>query len=183
MSAHSALPLAVQDNLAALDQIADWIGTLDASAYARRVEVCFGSSVGGHLRHVLDHYLSLCAGLTEGRVDYATRQRDPRVESDPAHAGGVLGRVRAQLQALAGRFPGGAALQVRTEAAHEAVDWAPSSLLRELDFALSHTVHHLALIAVISQLIGQPTPPDFGVAPSTLRHRQAQAQIPVAAGT
>lgn len=47
-----------------------------------------------------------------------------------------------------------------------------SSLPRELQFLLSHTVHHYALIATMNAVAGVETPEDFGVAPSTLVYRR-----------
>lgn len=37
---------------------------------------------------------------------------------------------------------------------------------------LSHAVHHYALIAVIGRRRDRPVDEDFGVAPSTLKHRR-----------
>ena len=48
--------------------------------------------------------------------------------------------------------------------------WADSSVERELQVLLSHTVHHYALIAVALRLHGHPVDEEFGVAPSTLRY-------------
>ncbi len=57
-----------------------------------------------------------------------------------------------------------------------------SSLRRELHFLLSHTVHHYALIAMILARHGVEVEPDFGVAPSTLRHWARQEQSAKPAG-
>jgi hypothetical protein len=46
--------------------------------------------------------------------------------------------------------------------------WHRSSLGRELEFVLSHTVHHHALIAEKLAANGDNAVRDFGVAPSTL---------------
>ena len=43
----------------------------------------------------------------------------------------------------------------------------PTSLARELVFALQHTIHHQAIIAVLLQPIGVATPSRFGYAPAT----------------
>ncbi len=48
---------------------------------------------------------------------------------------------------------------------------ATSSITRELDFLLSHTIHHYAIIAVLCRLQNVEVEPDFGVAPSTLRYQ------------
>ena len=57
-------------------------------------------------------------------------------------------------------------------------DVTASSIGRELGFLLSHTIHHCALIAVMMRLRGLATPPGFGVAPATMRHRDAHPVAP-----
>ena len=59
--------------------------------------------------------------------------------------------------------------------AGEPAVWSRSSLLRELQFALSHTVHHYAIIARQLRERGAEPGADFGVAPSTLAARDAGA--------
>jgi hypothetical protein len=54
--------------------------------------------------------------------------------------------------------------------------WTHSSARRELQFLLSHTVHHYALIAMICRQYGVGVEEDFGVAPSTLKYRRQMAQ-------
>ena len=48
-----------------------------------RTEARHARTVGPHLRHVLDHYSALLAGLPDFRVDYDARARDSHLESDP----------------------------------------------------------------------------------------------------
>ena len=50
--------------------------------------------------------------------------------------------------------------------------WAPSTIVRELQFLLSHTVHHFALISTMNSINNVATPENFGIAPSTLVHRR-----------
>lgn len=49
-------------------------------------------------------------------------------------------------------------------------DWSISSLKRELQFLLSHTIHHYSLIALALRLQGFEPGAAFGVAPSTLKN-------------
>ena len=56
------------------------------------------------------------------------------------------------------------------------VPWSGSTVRRELDFLLSHTVHHYALIAMSLRLRGLPVPAELGVAPSTLEHWRRQGR-------
>ena len=53
-------------------------------------------------------------------------------------------------------------------------DATQSSINRELQYLVAHTVHHYALIGFILRLQGIVPPEDFGIAPSTLQHFQAR---------
>ena len=48
--------------------------TTDAS-YAAPCEACFDSTLGGHMRHILEHYGNFLHGLDEGLVNYDRRDR------------------------------------------------------------------------------------------------------------
>ena len=162
--------LAARDNIAALQQGRALLKGLPPEIYRRRAAECFNSSIGGHMRHVLDHYSSLLEGLGSGQVDYEARTRDARIEADPAFAIDILDGLCGHMEGLSQN----AQLAVRSECCGEqAPVWAETSLLRELEFSLSHTVHHYALIAVMAGLAGMPVPGNFGMAPSTLRHLAA----------
>ena len=94
------------------------------------------------------------------------------IESDPRYAAAQLEAIGERLE----RLEADREVRVRAECAPaETVMWGGSSVVRELEFLLSHTVHHYALIGVICQLGGHKLPKDFGMAPSTLRYLQAQA--------
>lgn len=164
---------AVDANLHVLQQGRELLKSLDPSRYVSRVPACFNSTPGGHLRHVIDHYLGLLDGLAAGRIDYEHRARDPRVEGEADYAAGVIDGIMGRLRALS--LHGDAALEVRSESAGEAGVWGGSSLLRELEFLLSHTVHHFALIATMCRLLGHEPAADFGMAPSTLKYNQGRA--------
>ncbi len=138
--------------------------------------MCFGSSLGGHFRHVVEHYEEFLRGLESGHIDYEARQRDSAVEND---SGVARARLLSLVQALEQvSLAPNRSLKVRVETAPPGATepWTDSSLLRELEMLLSHTVHHYALIAISCRLLGNEPGSDFGMAPSTLRHRQAQAR-------
>ena len=52
--------------------------------------------------------------------------------------------------------------------------WLGTSLGRELEFLISHTVHHYALMAVIAGQQDAALPVDFGLAPSTLKFQRTE---------
>lgn len=148
---------------------------LPAATYARSVSVAFGSSIGGHYRHCLDHFASLMNGRDTEFVDYDARTRDERLERDSEFA---LQRTRELRSALESLVPEdldlgvGVRCQVSYEKGNSPITY--SSLGREWVYAIAHGIHHYALIAVMARLQGAELPPQFGVAPSTVAHRLAQ---------
>jgi uncharacterized damage-inducible protein DinB len=163
----------IRDNIAALRQGIELLAGLPSAHYTRKTPACFNSSAGGHLRHVIEHYLSFLQGLDTGELDYEARARDPLIESDPGYAGAQMEMIAGRL----GQMSDDRVIHVRSESvpAEQATGWCASSASRELEFLLSHTIHHYALVGVICQLAGHAPPKDFGMAPSTLRHLRAQA--------
>ncbi len=71
-------------------------GRLPASAYRAGADQNGGGSIGAHLRHVLDHYLSFLGGLASGRIDYDVRRRGSVVEQDPGAAIETIDRICAR---------------------------------------------------------------------------------------
>lgn len=127
------------------------------------------SPVGAQFRHVLDHYQAFIEGWETGAIDYDARRRDPGVERDPAEA---LARAEAAIAALE-RIHGEdanrpVAVQMDPGGGQHLPDWRPSTVGRELQFLVSHTVHHYALIKLLLEDAGVKLPPDFGTAPSSL---------------
>jgi hypothetical protein len=128
--------------------------------------------VGPHLRHCVDAYSCLLVGLEDRLVDYDGRGRDPRLESERSAGREALGRLVEGLGRLAGVDPE-TELRVRVDTPAGATGpeaTSHSTLHRELQFLVGHTVHHFALIAMILRQNGVDPGREFGVAPSTLAH-------------
>lgn len=131
------------------------------------------SPIGAHFRHVLEHYQAFLDGLDGGRVDYDARPREAALEQDIELALSTAEEVALRLDFLEERPRW---RQLFINAASEAGltdrhDWTASTVGRELGFLLSHTIHHYALIKLLAADHGLMLDADFGVAPSTLRHR------------
>ncbi len=164
----------IAHNIVYLRQGLDLLHTLDDDAYAASHPPYHQSSIGDHLRHCLEHYTSFQAGVDARRIDYDARQRDVRIATVRPYAMQTIQDVIAFLQALA---PEDEAVLVKMDCdkdADSASPWSPSSLKRELQYLLAHTIHHYALIALLLRLQDREPHPDFGVAPSTLKFRKQQ---------
>ncbi|MCP3979311.1 MAG: DinB family protein [bacterium] len=156
-----------------LKQGCDLLRRLDDGLFSRQAPGPFRGGVGGQFRHCLDFYRSFLDGIGAGRVDYSARGRDRRTETDRDHAIAV---TEGLIEGLLALTPAHAEtpLDVKPELSErEDLAWSRSTVQRELQFLVSHTIHHYALIVAL--LIGEGFDlgdefADFGVAPSTLGH-------------
>jgi len=167
---HLANP-AVGENIAILSQALSLLRQITDQRYAEPASRHL-SSCGSHLRHCIDFYASFLRGLDESFVDYSRRERDPEIERSRTRG---IERVEAVIRALRSCSSLPAAREMRVisdDACAEGDDPTParSTLGRELNFLMSHAIHHFALIAVGLRLGGFEPGEGFGVAPSTLRH-------------
>ena len=158
------------DNDHCLGQLDRFLRTIDPADY--RDTSGPESAIGAHVRHLLEHYEILIRDAGRA-VDYDHRARDPDVEHCPETARLRLRSARERLRQMVAHQPGTTLPVLYTPAGSSRPGSQMalrSSLARELMFLHSHTVHHMALIAVLGRQRGLTLADDFGVAPSTLRH-------------
>ncbi len=140
--------------------------TDDQYANTKNAEV---AAAGPHFRHIVDHYDCFLRGIDSGRIDYDDRARDAAVEKDPAHAAMAMTSVMERLRTLS--LDSARLVQVKTDCGNENPLWVTSTAARELQFLVSHTVHHFSLVRIALVAWDVAIDPSFGVAPSTLRFR------------
>ena len=159
-----------------LEQVATLVEQLPPGAYEAPMPDCLDATIGQHLRHCLDHYATLASGLVAGELDYAARRRETEIETDPGRAVQVARTLAVTLADALEGLDLHADLRVRTACGRTGdIAWQRSSVGREIQFVVSHTVHHLAMVAASCRRRGLPVPTELGVAPSTLRHRDTVA--------
>ncbi|MEZ5975263.1 MAG: NRDE family protein [Planctomycetota bacterium] len=135
----------IEDNLVILGQACDLVARVDNARYAQPHPDLGLSSIGSHLRHILDFY-SLFLGAMQrfdgGEavpvLDYDRRERRPAIETDAEQGALALRDIRAALeQRLGGPWP--AALRVQTDSLGcKHAPQSDSSVERELQAMLSH---------------------------------------------
>lgn len=169
---------AAQGNLLVFAQITDLLNALDQGPYTQALPVLSGSSIGQHLRHILEFYVCLFEGSHRGVVDYSSRKRDEAISENPANALVLM----VQLSAFLAEADENKLLRIKPDysADEEQTDDAAytSSLGRELQYAYDHAVHHLAMIRIGLKLYFPevPEPAHLGVAPSTIRFQKNNTQ-------
>jgi len=151
-----------------LDDLAVVLMTVARDVYVSRPESGVSGSVGGHVRHLLDHVVAFLEATSTCALTYDHRQRGTSVELDPREAIAQIYRLRKTFDRMRLRSQDEQVLvRFQLSPNGEAMtSW--STLGRELAFVMSHTVHHQAMIALLLAPSGALSlPARFGYAPST----------------
>ncbi len=155
------------------EQIKDFLKLINPQMYSQPLSTFNGSTVGQHIRHIIDFYLCLLNGIDDTYIDYDHRERNPQIEQDKTVAHNIIQQIAIQTQKL----PIHKMVKVNS-------CFAPdqdiqnteihSSIGRELMYAYDHAIHHLAMVK-IGMNVHYPEVSinkDLGVAPSTLKYRK-----------
>ena len=146
---------------------------IDDKTYAKTSVIAPRGSIGAHLRHCLDFYRTFLKGLESGRIDYNCRQRDALIETDRRLAIHQINQLIEELHETLSIFRIAPILIATEDGSNR--EWCCSSVVRELEFLRSHTIHHYSLMAILLRFQGIEPGEEFGVAPSTLRYWQEEA--------
>ncbi|PCJ54980.1 MAG: hypothetical protein COA73_13930 [Candidatus Hydrogenedentota bacterium] len=130
-------------------------------------------SIGGHLRHCLEHVTCFLAGLDDGLIDYDLRVRSADLENNRTLFRRALQKTMQDLEAIPTDIVGND-IRVRQiqNPGEPPVDMG-TTVERELVFLSSHLVHHMALVVYICRQEGIEVPSDFAIAFSTSAYRAA----------
>jgi len=161
----AALPL-----IALLEELTEVIARLPDSQYAQKPVGVVESSVGGHVRHCLDHVKALIDAVVTGELNYDDRRRGTLVESSPRIACETIDMLIRELCAISEDDLDQPITLTALLCPEEPAVRVQSSIGRELVYVIAHTVHHNALIGAMVKTLGGWLPPRFGYAPSTLKH-------------
>ena len=149
-----------------LEQLEQLIPQLYDS-YATPIEAIGNSSIGDHIRHLIEFYQCLFQAIKQQQeVDYESRQRNQDLALLPEVALSELNRLKK-------------ILREEMEDGPLMVQGVQSSLGRELQYAFDHAVHHCALIKAGLFVLQKKhlVRPDFGVSPSTIRYQKSQVLL------
>lgn len=157
-----------------LTEIQNLCEKLHKDDFSSSLDILSGSSLGQHIRHIVELYQTVEKSAFSGIVNYDQRERDSFIEADPMVASEAIASLLEFLKEipqdksliLIGDFgkKENTAIQIQT------------SLFRELAYNLEHAIHHQALLKIgliylgLNNLISS----DFGVAPATIRFRKSK---------
>lgn len=151
------------------EELAELLKQLSPHEYRTPCAAIGGSSIGEHIRHVIEMYQILESGYEAGTVDYSLRERNRRLETETDYALSKINALRTQLD--------------KPDKPLELVDHTDgngyrirTNYYRELLYNLEHSIHHQALIKVASRECSVVVSENFGVARSTVEYRRQCAQ-------
>ena len=158
----------VTGSLESIDQMITFIDGLNDVEYQFCAKPWFDSSIGQHLRHIVDLYLALINQTNAEAVNYDVRRRGASIENIRKIGLQELTDIRTWMQKIS-QEKIDSEIKVSTEVAitSQQTEVFSSSFGRELCFASSYLTHHLALMAVIAKMAGKEVDPTLGLAPAT----------------
>ena len=161
-----------------LEEIVGMITKLDDRSYRLKLEVLSGSSIGAHVRHILEFYLCLFNSKDATVVCYDDRKRDGRIETDKFFALETVEEIKSFLNKIV--LDKTLLLKSNMSTLENKELFLETSVFRELAYAFEHSVHHQALIKIGIRELGfeHVLGKTFGIAPSTIRYElQINGQV------
>jgi hypothetical protein len=169
----------IDANIQALKEGAELLLMLDSEQYDSVLKPAFQTTIGAHYRHLLEHYRCLFTQIAKGVFCYDKRERDEQLELDREYALRSIADILGQLETI--DFTLFAHKYHIVD--HQLAAPLGTTLQRELLFLQSHTVHHFAIIAAMARGLGLQPMHDFGVAITTIKHRDKTLKQDKAAST
>ncbi len=159
-----------------LREIESVLKNMNELSYKTPIKLLSGGTVGQHVRHILEFYLSLANGAKVGKINYDKRERNLLLESDIKFGIFTIEKICSNF------FHIKHDKKIELEGNYSTEENEPivitSSLNRELAYCLEHSIHHQALIkiALIELNLQGLLNANFGVAPATIRYIKKCAQ-------
>ena len=161
----------VKYNQENLNEVRSLVESLSDEQYKMPLDILTGSSIGQHVRHILEFYVCLIRARAIGVVCYDERERNPKIETDRAFALVVVDNVVLALAEIKSDFTLKLKADFSPEGGNQTI--LETSLFRELAYDLEHSIHHQAIIKIAIKNLnsGYALNENFGVARSTIRFR------------
>jgi len=163
-----------QHNIKKLEEIKELLAQVSPELYKKSNPLLSDATIGQHFRHILEFYVCLKTGYKTGAICYDERERNLLIENNLDFAVETINDISTFLNSV--KSDATLNLKANYSASEEDAVFIPSSLYRELAYALDHTIHHLAIIKIGLSTENIDFGSGFGVASSTLRYREQCAQ-------
>jgi uncharacterized damage-inducible protein DinB len=154
-----------------LNQISELVSELSDEQYNVMLPILSNSSIGKHVRHIVEFYQCLTNGLSEGYVNYDKRERNLLLENNRGYTKNAIKIISNCIAIIQDN-----SLLLNTS--HDnTVSTMNTSIFRELTYNMEHAIHHLAIIkiGVKNSFEEVNLSENMGVANSTILYQQQLA--------
>jgi hypothetical protein len=154
-------------------QLAGSLEQLTPDQYTFPCRNLTNSTIGQHVRHIIEMFQCLENGYTSGIVNYENRKRDQAIETNKEFALGLLREIHSGLN----KEDKSLILEgVYNDYSSHLMQFS-TNYFREIVYNLEHTIHHMALIRVgLKELTAIELPDNYGMASATVKHKKSCAQ-------
>ncbi len=163
----------LKDNMNLLEEHVKLLEQFTQEQYTHASQA-FGntSTIGMHIRHILDYDQSVCISYRTGIIDYENKIRQKDVEEQPMYAIAYAKTLKSELESILYTK----SIDKSLKFSNNQYEYIPTTFSRELYSAIEHTIHHDAIILeILSSAPKKETiklPNHFGIAPSTIRYQE-----------
>jgi hypothetical protein len=154
------------------DQLANVVKDIEHGDFIKPSDSLSKASVGQHIRHTIEFFSCFQEGYATGVINYDKRRHDKAIESDKVAA---LRSIQNCIQFIKSLSLNHALkLEVGYDPEKSEFITVETNAMRELIYNIEHAVHHMAIIKIGVREVAPYLflPPDFGVAASTIRHKE-----------
>jgi hypothetical protein len=154
-------------------QIEDALSNIANVQYTNPIALLGNSTIGQHVRHIIELYQEMLTGYRTGEINYEKRQRNLRIESDIQFAVEQMNHVYNAMHVTDKNM----LLTTCYCQTNDESYTTTTNLVREMIYNIEHTIHHMAIIRIAFKATFNIELEDsFGVAPSTIKYRKQCAQ-------
>ena len=161
----------IQDIEQNLKELGNTLRCISDELYTRKSQYLFGSSMGQHVRHILEMYEVVLKGYSLDQFSYDRRERNTILEESVEEMYFVISRISSEIK----KKDKGLICTIYNNKGNKKE--LKTTYFRELLYCFEHGIHHQALIKVaLKEFEWENIPENFGVAPSTIKFRLACVQ-------
>jgi len=150
------------------------LSSLKEEQYAKPLDLLNQTSIGKHVRHIVEFYECLNESiLLGGCLDYDLRNRNEEYENSPGKVSVALSSIMNKLEQLT-NLKNSITLKFMTCPESTCKTEISSTIERELAYNLEHAIHHMAILKIAIKYYFSECKMDeqFGIAPSTIKYNR-----------
>jgi hypothetical protein len=163
-----------QNSITILNQIANLVSQVNDNDYSTQLDLLSNNTIAKHIRHILELYVQLIAGIEQKEINYDKRERNLLIEHNRTYTLDFIMELSERINAIQYIDD---VLYLNTLINEDEI-LVKSSIERELTYNIEHAIHHMAIIQIACKHYFHYIQLDknFGVAYATIQYQNTCAQ-------